>query len=79
MNRLVILAPNWLGDAVMALPAIADVRRVNADAHITVAPGAAYGGAKRWAPRSFAEVADALAADGVQSVLIMGKTHRTTP
>jgi heptosyltransferase-2 len=27
MNRLVILAPNWLGDAVMALPAIADVRR----------------------------------------------------
>ena len=27
MERLVILAPNWLGDAVMALPAIADVRR----------------------------------------------------
>lgn len=26
-ERLVILAPNWLGDAVMALPAIADVRR----------------------------------------------------
>src|SRR5216683_703164 len=25
MNRLVILAPNWLGDAVMALPAIADL------------------------------------------------------
>ena len=24
--RLLILAPNWLGDAVMALPAIADVR-----------------------------------------------------
>jgi lipopolysaccharide heptosyltransferase II len=37
MKRLVILAPNWLGDAVMALPAIADVRRVAADAHITVA------------------------------------------
>ena len=29
MNRLVILAPNWLGDAVMALPAIADVRRAS--------------------------------------------------
>ena len=28
-NRLVILAPNWLGDAVMALPAIADVRRAS--------------------------------------------------
>ena len=37
MNSLVILAPNWLGDAVMALPAIADVRRVAAAAHITVA------------------------------------------
>src|SRR4051812_4660470 len=37
MNRLVILAPNWLGDAVMALPAIADVRRANPAASITVA------------------------------------------
>src|SRR5262245_7736974 len=37
MNRLVILAPNWLGDAVMALPAIADVRRQWPDARITVA------------------------------------------
>jgi heptosyltransferase-2 len=26
VERLVIVAPNWLGDAVMALPAIADVR-----------------------------------------------------
>jgi heptosyltransferase-2 len=26
-KRLVVLAPNWLGDAVMALPLIADVRR----------------------------------------------------
>ena len=37
MNRLVILAPNWLGDAVMALPAIADVRRQWPGATITVA------------------------------------------
>jgi len=37
MKRLVILAPNWLGDAVMALPAIADVRRAAPDAAITVA------------------------------------------
>lgn len=36
-NRLVILAPNWLGDAVMALPAIADVRRARPDAAISVA------------------------------------------
>jgi lipopolysaccharide heptosyltransferase II len=37
MNRLVILAPNWLGDAVMALPAVADVRRHAPSASITVA------------------------------------------
>jgi heptosyltransferase-2 len=37
MNSLVILAPNWLGDAVMALPAIADVRREAPAAAITVA------------------------------------------
>src|SRR4029453_13143477 len=37
MNRLVILAPNWLGDAVMALPAIADVRRAAPETHIAVA------------------------------------------
>jgi heptosyltransferase II len=37
MNRLVILAPNWLGDAVMALPAIADVRRAAPAASIAVA------------------------------------------
>jgi heptosyltransferase-2 len=36
-RRLVILAPNWLGDAVMALPAIADVRRAAPDASITIA------------------------------------------
>jgi heptosyltransferase II len=37
MHHLVILAPNWLGDAVMALPAIADVRRHVPRATIAVA------------------------------------------
>lgn len=37
MKDLVILAPNWLGDAVMALPAIADVRRAAPDARIVAA------------------------------------------
>ena len=37
MKRLLILAPNWLGDAVMALPAIADVRRAGPDLSIAVA------------------------------------------
>jgi heptosyltransferase-2 len=37
MQRLVVIAPNWLGDAVMALPAIADVRRHYESAHLTIA------------------------------------------
>jgi len=37
MKDLVILAPNWLGDAVMALPAIADVRRAAPHARIVAA------------------------------------------
>jgi heptosyltransferase-2 len=36
MNRLVIVSPNWLGDAVMALPAIADVCRAAPDVRIAV-------------------------------------------
>ena len=36
MNRLVIFAPNWLGDAVMALPAVADVRRASPGVTIAV-------------------------------------------
>jgi heptosyltransferase-2 len=35
--NLVVLSPNWLGDAVMALPAIADIRRHFAKARLTVA------------------------------------------
>ena len=41
MTRLVILSPNWLGDAVMALPAIADVRRAAPGVWITIAARAA--------------------------------------
>src|SRR5690242_16015524 len=37
MKHLVILAPNWLGDAVMALPAIADVCRGASGASVVVA------------------------------------------
>lgn len=37
---------------------------------VALAPGAAYGGAKKWSPGSFAELAVALAADGVRCVTI---------
>jgi heptosyltransferase-2 len=37
LRRLVVLAPNWLGDAVMALPALADVRRGDQGVEIAVA------------------------------------------
>jgi heptosyltransferase-2 len=35
-RRVLVLAPNWLGDAVMALPALADVRRHFPDAELIV-------------------------------------------
>src|SRR5918995_313263 len=36
-RRLVILAPNWLGDAVMALPLIADLQRAWPETDIAIA------------------------------------------
>lgn len=40
-QRVVILAPNWLGDVVMALPAMAAIRQWFAGAHLAVAARAA--------------------------------------
>ena len=36
VTRVVVRPPNWLGDAVLALPAIAAVRRHFASAHFTI-------------------------------------------
>ncbi len=41
MNRILVFAPNWLGDAVMALPALADVARASAAAGVDVAASSA--------------------------------------
>jgi lipopolysaccharide heptosyltransferase II len=48
--RILILSPNWLGDAVMALPAIADVRRRFATARVVVAARRAVAGVFHLAP-----------------------------
>lgn len=45
VSRLVVRAPNWLGDAVLALPAMGALRRHFKDAHLTIA-----------APSGFADV-----------------------
>jgi lipopolysaccharide heptosyltransferase II len=37
LSRIVVLAPNWLGDLVMALPAISSLRAWHPDAHLAVA------------------------------------------
>jgi lipopolysaccharide heptosyltransferase II len=43
---------------------------------VAVAPGAAFGGAKRWPVRSFAAVIDGLASDGARAVLIGAAADR---
>ena len=43
-----------------------------------LAPGAAYGGSKRWPPSFFAEVASSLACDGVRSVMVGTAGDRAT-
>jgi heptosyltransferase-2 len=40
---------------------------------VALAPGAAYGGAKRWLPQSFAQLASTLARDGIQCVMVGGR------
>jgi heptosyltransferase-2 len=55
MTRIVVRAPNWLGDIVMAMPAIAAVRAAHPGAHVAVA-----------APAPFADVCAAMpGVDGV--------------
>lgn len=44
VSRLVIRAPNWLGDAVLALPAMAAIRRHFKDAHLAIAAPAGFAG-----------------------------------
>ncbi len=49
-ERIVVMTPNWLGDAVMALPAIAAVRRHRPEAALVVAARAATAALFRMVP-----------------------------
>lgn len=42
VSRLVVRTPNWLGDAVLSLPAIAAVRKHFPDAHLSIAAPAGF-------------------------------------
>lgn len=42
VSRLVVRTPNWLGDTILALPALAGLRRRFADAHLTIAVPAGF-------------------------------------
>ena len=58
MTRLVVRAPNWLGDLVMALPALAAIRAAHPEATLAIA-----------APAPFAPVCEVIA--GVDEVVAL--------
>lgn len=65
VERLVVRPPNWLGDAVLALPAIAAIRRHFAGAHLTIA-----------APRSIAPLFHEVTSASPDQVLELPGGHR---
>jgi heptosyltransferase-2 len=66
MNRLVIRAPNWLGDAVMALPAMGAVRAAFPATTITIA-----------AVASVAPLFEELTAAGQDEILVVARETET--
>ena len=50
IDRLLVMSPNWLGDAVMSLPALSDLRRSLPDARLIVAARRAVAGLFAMAP-----------------------------
>jgi heptosyltransferase-2 len=70
--RLLILAPNWLGDAVMALPAVADIRRAWPHTALTVAARPAVAPLFTMVPGIDAVTApDAIAAGSFDAALLL--------
>jgi heptosyltransferase-2 len=87
IRRLAIRSPNWLGDAVMALPAMGAVRRAFPETHITIVAVAAVAPLFREATNAEQngllvlndrrEEAKALAAGAFDAVLLMPNSFRT--
>ncbi len=65
-ERIVVFAPNWLGDAVMALPALADVRRRFPASRLAVAGRSSVIATFRWV-------------DGVDEVVTLGSSRGPFP
>lgn len=84
-RRLLIFAPNWLGDAVMALPAVADVRRALPGAAIDIAARAPIAPLLPLVPGIgqavvFGKPADSLAsirAGGYDTILLLTNSFNT--
>jgi heptosyltransferase-2 len=61
INRVVVRGTNWVGDAVMTIPALRELRRILPDAHITLCT-------RSWAKGIFAD------ADFIDDILVYDKT-----
>ena len=70
--RILIRASNWLGDAIMSVPAVRAIKRGRPDAHITILTPAKL--ADVW--RSVAEVDEVLAIESGESVFAVAKKLR---
>jgi len=84
VTRLVVFAPNWLGDAVMALPALADLQRAQPGAAIHVAARASIAplyslvpGIERVVVLDGADDAAALRAPGYEAALLLTNSFKT--
>ena len=70
--RILIRASNWLGDAVMSVPAIRAIKRGRPDAHVTILTPAKL--ADFW--KSVAEVDEVIAGESSESVFAVAKKIR---
>ena len=88
-RRILIVAPNWLGDIVMALPAIADIRQHFSEDHLVIAASSAMAPLFRSVPavdailpqqggrRGVAAAAAAMAAGRFDVVILLPNSFRS--